>query len=104
MWWTAPPIKPIALPAPRCPRYVIPGSQNLDPPYSWQMQCAPPWINGRFPWPRVPWPWESETRAAGTGLIATPCPAFPPTCPPPSPPTVQPIPGAGTPMIRQWRR
>jgi hypothetical protein len=86
--WTAPKVKPIALPPPPCPSYVIPGSQNLDPPYSWQ-SSGPSFFTSNFPWPRMPWPWESETRAPGTGLIATPCPPFPGTCPPPaSPPAV----------------
>ena len=52
----------VALPAP-CPHYVIPGSHAYDPFYAWQI---PP-----FPFPRAPWPFESETRAAGTGLLTS---------------------------------
>jgi hypothetical protein len=69
----------IALP-PKLPHYVMPGSQNLDPPYSWNT----PW----WPYPRPPRAFESETRAAGTGLIwgppggTTPPLALPPPCPP----------------------
>lgn len=51
---------PIALPA-GPPHYVIPCSSRLDPPYSFRTPT--------FPFPRFPWPFESETRAAGTGLI-----------------------------------
>jgi hypothetical protein len=53
---------PIAKPARKVPRYVMPGSHWLDPPYSWEAQ--PTW-----PFPRPPRAFESETRAAGTGLI-----------------------------------
>lgn len=52
---------PIADP-PIAQRYVIPGSQYLDPPYSWQLK--PDW-----PFPRSPLAYESETRAPGTGMI-----------------------------------
>jgi hypothetical protein len=72
---------PIAAP-PQCPRYVIPGSHRLDPPYSWMVNKAvPSWWAARWPFPRQPWPFESCTRAPGTGLVtAMPCP------PPPLPP------------------
>jgi hypothetical protein len=70
---------PPALPA-RRPHYVIPGSHWNDPAY-WQMPRSPnPWSGG-WPLPRTPWPGESETRAAGTGLISSG--PFP--CPPPAP-------------------
>ena len=66
----------VALPAPY-PHYVIPCSNLLDPAYVRQLQ--PGW-----PFPRAPWPFESETRAPGTGLLASfihqPC--VPPPCPP----------------------
>jgi hypothetical protein len=52
------------------PRYVMPGSHLLDPPYS---AWADPW----YPFPRPPWPFESGTRRHGTGLIWGP-----PLCPP----------------------
>jgi len=45
------------------PRYVIPGSHLYDP--FWGHQVPP------FPFPRAPWPFESETRAAGTGLLTS---------------------------------
>ena len=72
--------KPIALP-PMEPHYVMPGSHWLDPPYSFK----PP-----FPFPRQPWPFETESRAPGTGLIwgsgHHPWPPHPPKPPPiPSP-------------------
>lgn len=58
----------VACPA-QWPHYVVPGSHLWDP--VWAHQVPP------FPYPRAPWPYESETRAAGTGLIAsfagTPC-------------------------------
>jgi hypothetical protein len=86
--WGPPFARPIACP-PQWPHYVIPCSQNLDPPYSWQNSCVPPWWQGQFPLPRLPWRYESETRAPGTGLIGNPC-----AQPLPCPPQVQPI----------WRR
>jgi hypothetical protein len=43
------------------PRYVIPFSHLLDPPYAWKTP--------HFPCPRPPRPWESESRMPGTGLI-----------------------------------
>ena len=78
-----PPPWPIAKP-PQAPHYVIPGSHRLDPPYSWMFDPrVPPWWRSHWPMPRMPWPWESETRAPGTGLIrgGGPCPQPPP--PPP---------------------
>lgn len=52
-----------ALPA--CwPHYVIPCSHLLDPPY------ATP--NLASPFPRMPRAFESETRAAGTGMVWRP--------------------------------
>lgn len=76
---------PIAKPAQRA-HYVIPCSNMLDPPYSWQHQPgAPTWWNGCWPMPRLPWQFESETRAPGTGLITGP-----PPCPP-CPPSAQPV-------------
>lgn len=75
--------EPIALPA-HPPHYVVPGSHKLDPPYSWNT----PW----WPFPRPPWPFETESRAAGTGLIWGSRLARPPKpqpCPPnPCPPNV----------------
>ena len=65
-----PPPGPIACPAPK-PHYVIPGSHRLDPPYSWQHHAVPPWWRGQWPMPRMPWCFESETRAPGTGLITS---------------------------------
>jgi hypothetical protein len=64
----------IAAPAP-CPRYVIPGSQCTDPGWYQSGRCCWP-----FPVPRQPWPFETESRAPGTGLIAsfaTFCAPFP---------------------------
>lgn len=55
---------PIAQPA-GAATYVIPGSHNLDPPYSWA-------ANRSWPYPRQPGVFESESRAPGTGLIAGP--------------------------------
>jgi hypothetical protein len=52
---------PTARPA-NAPTYVIPGSHNLDPPYSWVAGAA-------WPYPRSPNFLESESRAPGTGLI-----------------------------------
>lgn len=79
---TGPQARVIALPALK-PHYVIPQSNNLDPPYSWKV--SPTW-----PFPRAPWPYETETRAAGTGLIwgagTTTPPATTGCCPPPPPP------------------
>lgn len=54
------PPRPIALPT-GPPHYVIPCSSTLDPPFSFQTPT--------FPFPRFPLPFESETRACGTGLI-----------------------------------
>lgn len=71
----------IACPAP-WPHYVIPGSHFYDPFY---YQQIPP-----FPFPRAPWPYESETRAPGTGLLdAPPCIPAPPCPPPPANPWPQ---------------
>ena len=70
-----------------CPKYVIPGSQWLDPPYSHQMQQnsnAPRWF-GCWPYPRKPLKFETETRAKGTGLLGSCVPTWlppPPPCPP----------------------
>ena len=55
---------PIAQPAGPA-TYVIPGSHNVDPPYSWQASRS-------WPYPRQPGVFESESRAPGTGLIAGP--------------------------------
>jgi hypothetical protein len=71
-----PHFRPIAKPS-RPQHYVLPCSENLDPPYSW-------WRSKTWPYPRMPWAFESETRAKGTGLIwgcADPCPPRP--CAPP---------------------
>jgi hypothetical protein len=54
----------VALPAGPA-TYVIPGSHNVDPPYSWQASRS-------WPYPRQPGVFESESRAPGTGLIAGP--------------------------------
>jgi hypothetical protein len=87
----------LACPAPP-PSYVIPGSHRLDPPYSLQNNpCAPPWMSGKFPFPRMPWPFESETRAFGTGLTMTDWCINPPT---PVPPT--PVPPPPCPPFRPW--
>lgn len=60
---------PPALPA-GPPAYVLPGSHRLDPPYA---QMHDPWRpshhQGRWPFPRAPWPFESESRPPGTGLL-----------------------------------
>jgi hypothetical protein len=66
----------IACPA-RWPHYVIPCSHLLDPFYAQQ-------LNPCFPFARPPRAFESESRAAGTGMIrgTAPCPPGPP---PPSP-------------------
>ena len=64
----------VAAPAPY-PHYVIPCSHLLDPPYATQ-------LNPNFPFPRAPRAWESETRAAGTGLIWGPSSAAAMPCPP----------------------
>jgi hypothetical protein len=56
-WWQ----RPLAKPAPRHPHYVMPCSHCLDPPYAW--------LRPKFPFPRQPWRWETESRAPGTGLI-----------------------------------
>lgn len=71
-----PPPAKVPFPAPPC-HYVIPGSNCLDPPYSARLQ-GPPQFVGQFPFPRQPWPFESETRAPGTGLISGNA-----QCPPP---------------------
>ena len=64
---------PAAAPA-HSPRYVVPGSHWTDPAYAQIPRAATPWAGG-WPFPRVPWPGESETRAPGTGLLGTvPCP------------------------------
>jgi hypothetical protein len=61
--------RPIAKPA-RRPHYVVPCSHLLDPPYAWMHDPRrPPWAQGRWPFPRQPFAYESETRAPGTGLI-----------------------------------
>lgn len=63
--------------------YAIPRSQYIDPPGSWQWGYAyPSWWAGHWPYPRMPWPFESETRAPGTGLIWGCKPVCPPPCPP----------------------
>lgn len=79
---------PPAAPA-RRPHYVIPGSHWLDPAYYQMPRWTSPFTFG-FPVPRTPWPFESETRAAGTGLIMGPVPC------PPCPPTAQ----AAQPFVR----
>lgn len=57
---------PPAFPA-RPPHYVLPGSHLLDPAYRL-------WQNPNFPFPRFPLPFETQTRACGTGLIqSNPC-------------------------------
>ena len=62
-----------AFPA-RAPTYVIPCSHLLDPPYSQMPTSFPPWWRGQWPFPRSPWPLETESRAPGTGLITSrPC-------------------------------
>jgi len=43
------------------PRYVMPASHTLDPPYAW--------MTATWPFPRPPWPYETESRAPGTGLL-----------------------------------
>lgn len=78
------PALPAAAPA-HSPRYVVPGSHWVDASYAQIPRAANPW-NGGWPFPRVPWPGESETRAPGTGLLfAVPCPP----CPPPTLPVPQ---------------
>lgn len=62
----------VACPA-RWPHYVIPDSHWLDPPYA-HMLGHPTFFRGGWPWPRIPWPFESNTRAPGTGLIRGPIP------------------------------
>ena len=57
-----------AVPADKA-RYVIPDSHWLDPPWHRIAQERWPQVFGRFPFPRAPWAFESETRAAGTGLL-----------------------------------
>ena len=64
----------VAAPAPY-PHYVIPCSHLLDPAYAQQ-------LNPNFPFPRQPLAYESETRAAGTGLIWGPSSAPAAVCPP----------------------
>lgn len=83
-------IRPRALPT-GPPRYVVPCSSSLDPPFSFQTP--------NFPFPRAPWPFETESRAAGTGLLAG---FVPPICPIPIPPP-PPFPCVPPPM-QQWRR
>lgn len=56
-----PHMRPIAKPS-RPQHYVLPKSELMDPPYSW-------WASPTWPYPRAPLPYESETRARGTGLI-----------------------------------
>ena len=76
-WWAA----MRARPAP-CPQYALPATHLYDPAYYHNL---PPW-----PFPRHPWPYETESRAPGTGLLGgpglpwIPCPC-PPTPPPPQP-------------------
>lgn len=70
---------PVALPA-AWPRYVIPCSHLLDAPYSLS-------LNPGYPFPRQPRPFESETRAGGTGLIWGPSRQ---PCSPCSPPATWP--------------
>ena len=69
--------KPIALPA-REHHYVMPGSHELDPPFAWKT----PW----WPFPRPPWPFETESRAPGTGLLWGTARHRPPKPQPPCPP------------------
>ena len=64
----------VAIPA-QFPRYVIPCSHLLDAPYARS-------LNPCFPFPRPPRPFESETRADGTGLLRG---FIPPIKPPPFP-------------------
>jgi hypothetical protein len=59
--WRPLPQTTVAKPA-QFPRYVIPKSHLLDPAYA---RVA----NRNWPFPRRPWPFESESRAKGTGLI-----------------------------------
>jgi hypothetical protein len=77
--YCGPYFRPIAKPS-RPQHYVLPGSERLDPPYSW-------WSSPTWPFPRAPLAYESETRACGTGLIWGPtnseaCRPCPPPCPP----------------------
>jgi hypothetical protein len=68
------------------PQYVIPGSHWNDPAY-WQQPRNPDFFDSGWPTPRTPWPFETESRAAGTGLLAGPSPTPPPFPPcPPCPP------------------
>ena len=95
--------RPIALP-PAPPRYVMPGSHWLDPPYA-QIPIWPPQFQGRWPFPRHPWPFESDTRAPGTGLLMGPvrCCTAPPPPPPwgfPCPPPLSVLPSPSPPMRR----
>jgi len=57
------PCSKVPLPAFPC-HYTIPGSHLLDPPYSARTPT--------FPFPRFPWPFETESRRAGTGLLGGP--------------------------------
>src|SRR5215831_1567166 len=90
------PVGPLIAKPAAWPRYTIPCSNLLDPAFARQ-------LNPGFPFPRFPRPFESETRADGTGLIwggatINPCPPCPPPqpCPPwPCPPVVQPCPPTG---------
>ena len=79
-WWAA----IVARPAP-CPQYALPATHLYDPFYYQQLS---PW-----PFPRAPWPYESETRAPGTGLIMGPgTPTVTTPCPPPPQPVYIPPP------------
>lgn len=91
-----PPVDPRCGPPPPVlpagpPRYVIPGSHTIDPRYTQIPRPANQWVSG-WPFPREPWPFESETRAPGTGLLSGPvvCSPFQPCPPPPCPPPPSP--------------
>jgi len=62
------PAQKLALPAGPC-RYTLPGSHCLDPGY-FQQRTGPPQFVGQWPFPRMPWAFETESRAPGTGLIS----------------------------------
>jgi hypothetical protein len=85
------------------PRYVIPGSHWLDPPYSTvrRQYSSNPWAFGCWPYPRQPWAFESDTRAKGTGLLGSCTPTVVPPCPCPCPPfPMQPwFQGTGRPVV-----
>ena len=69
------PVGPLIAQPTLWPRYVIPCSNLLDPAYARQ-------LNPCFPMARPPRPFESETRADGTGLITSTVPPIqPPTTP-----------------------